>query len=63
MARRVADAFRGVPPQMSRQIEEGLAAVTTPEFWEVTDRGVNFDYIPEPQRGKLREFFRLIPSG
>ncbi len=27
---------------------EELLSVTQPEFWEITDRGVNFDYIAPP---------------
>ena len=27
-----------------------LLSVTEPEFWEITDRGVNFDYVPPDLR-------------
>jgi hypothetical protein len=31
--------------------------VTSKQFWEVADRGTNFDYIDDARKAKLREFF------
>lgn len=62
-ARRVAEAFTGVPGDLLRRIEDQLSSVASPDFWEVTDRGVNFDFMPEEQRKLLPDFFRLIPGG
>jgi hypothetical protein len=39
-----------------------LGRATSPEFWEVIDRGSNFDYLPEPQRAYLPAFLALLPS-
>ncbi len=38
-------------------IRDELLGVRTSEFWEISDRGVNFDFIPEEQKEHLLEFF------
>jgi hypothetical protein len=38
-------------------IRDELLAVHSPEYWEVIDRGVNFDYLPPERKQKLEEFF------
>jgi hypothetical protein len=38
-------------------IRDDLAAVRVSEYWEITDRGSNFDYLPPEQRKHLGEFF------
>lgn len=38
-------------------IRAELATVKAKDFWEVTDRGVNFDYLDDARRAKLDEFF------
>jgi len=35
--------------------------VTEPEFWEITDRGVNFDYLDPALRPPLRAFLQQLP--
>jgi len=37
-------------------------SVTDREFWEVTDRGVNFDYLDQGRKEKLDDFFARITS-
>jgi hypothetical protein len=44
-------------PERLRSIRDELLAVTSKQFWEVVDRGTNFDYLDEPRKEKLREFF------
>ena len=45
-------------------IRAELLAVTDKEFWEVTDRGVNFDYLDQGRKEKLDDFFaRVTPKG
>jgi hypothetical protein len=34
-----------------------MLAVSSKEFWEVVDRGTNFDYLDEARKAKLRDFF------
>lgn len=38
-----------------------LLSVTEPEFWEITDRGVNFDYLDPALRPPLRELLKQLP--
>lgn len=39
-------------------IWQELLDLDTPEFWEVNDRGVNFDYLAPEQKAQLEHFFR-----
>lgn len=38
-------------------IREELLAVESPYFWEITDRGTNFDWMPPEHRRRVLEFF------
>ncbi len=38
-------------------IRAELAAIDSKEFWEVTDRGINFDYLDQAQKAQLDTFF------
>jgi uncharacterized membrane protein len=38
-------------------IRSELLRVDSPEFWEISDRGRNFDYLPPAQKELLRTFF------
>jgi hypothetical protein len=40
-----------------RSIRDEMLSITSKEFWEVVDRGTNFDYLDERRKQKLREFF------
>ncbi len=44
------------------ELGEELLSVTEPEFWEITDRGVNFDYLDPALRPPLREFLKQLPA-
>ncbi len=44
-------------PERLRSIRDEMLAVTSKQFWEVVDRGTNFDYIDDARKDKLREFF------
>ncbi len=39
---------------------EELLSVTEPEFGEITDRGVNFDYVDPALRPHLRELLKQL---
>ena len=56
-ARRVFEDMKGEPPERLQSIQEELQAIEEPEYWEVTDRGINFDYLLPSRRAKLKEFF------
>jgi hypothetical protein len=44
-------------PERLRSIRDEMLAITSKQFWEVVDRGTNFDYIDDARKEKLREFF------
>ena len=59
-ADRIAADMHGEKPERLRSIRAELLAVTERDFWEVTDRGVNFDYLGEARKEKLDEFFARL---
>lgn len=56
-ARLIADDMSHEPPPRLLSIYESLASVTSKDFWEITDRGRNFEFMPEAQRDQLPIFF------
>ena len=59
-AQRIAADLRGEKPDRLASIRAELLAVSDREFWEVTDRGVNFDYLDGARKEKLNEFFARV---
>jgi len=57
----VQAALHQVEPDVLAMLGEELLSVTEPEFWEITDRGVNFDYLDPALRPPLREFLKQLP--
>jgi hypothetical protein len=43
-------------------IRDELHAVQAPEYWEITDRGSNFDYLSRERKLHMDEFFRWFPG-
>jgi Predicted membrane protein (DUF2254) len=60
-ARRIAEDMAGEEPGRLRVIREQLQAVDSKEFWEIIDRGRNFEYMPPAHRAQLDGFFASIP--
>lgn len=56
-AREVFRDMRYESPARLASIRDEILAVASPDFWEVTDRGTNFDYIPAARKRRLVEFF------
>jgi hypothetical protein len=56
-ARLIFADLKHEPPERRKAIHEALASVKTKEFWEITDRGRNFEFMPDEQREKLAVFF------
>ncbi|HET9955677.1 MAG TPA: DUF2254 family protein [Polyangiaceae bacterium] len=56
-ARRIARDMSGEPRERLLAIRQALEAVTSKDFWEIIDRGRNFEYMPPHQRAALNEFF------
>jgi len=56
-ADRICADMRGEKPERMASIRAELVAVNEKQYWEVTDRGVNFDYLEPCRKEKLDEFF------
>ena len=61
-ARRIYDDMAGESPERLRSIRDEMLSITSKDFWEVVDRGTNFDYLPDDRKQKLREFFADFAS-
>lgn len=58
LAKKIADDMRAEDPRRLRSMWTELANLDTPEFWEVNDRGSNFDYLTPEQKATLPRFFQ-----
>jgi hypothetical protein len=56
-ARRIANDMRDEPAERLKAIREQLERVESKDFWEIIDRGRNFEYMPPPQRSRMATFF------
>jgi hypothetical protein len=45
------------PPERLAAIRDELDRVETKDFWEIIDRGRNFEYMPPKQKAAMRRFF------
>ena len=59
-ARAIANDMREEPRERLLKIQHQLGAVESKEFWEIIDRGRNFEYMPPPQRACLTTFFEWL---
>jgi hypothetical protein len=62
-AERVAQDLRSERPDRLRSIRAELEQVVDAEYWEVSDRGVNFEFLPEAQRAVLPALFERVGAG
>ena len=60
LAKRIADDMADEPRSRLEQIKASLEGVTTKDFWEIIDRGRNFEYMPPRQRGQMTTFFAWV---
>lgn len=56
-ARRIFQDMRGERKERIDGIRAELEAVVEPEYWEVSDRGINFEWLPVERRAELARFF------
>ncbi len=56
-ARTIAKDMKDEPPDRLFAIRQQLEGVRTKDFWEIIDRGRNFEFMPEAQRNTMAEFF------
>ena len=59
-ARRIAHDMREEPLDRLQSIREQLERVESKDFWEIIDRGRNFEYMPPRQRGQMATFFQWV---
>ncbi|HJZ87820.1 MAG TPA: DUF2254 family protein [Polyangia bacterium] len=60
-AREIQRDMAAERPERLRSIRDELLSVASKDFWEVIDRGTNFDYLEPGRREKLRVFFGWFP--
>jgi hypothetical protein len=60
-AKRIADDMAGEERERLDAIREQLTRVEAKEFWEVIDRGRNFEYMPPRQKEQMDRFFQMLP--
>jgi Predicted membrane protein (DUF2254) len=59
-AKRIAEDMTGEDRARLDTIREQLAKVESKEFWEIIDRGRNFEYMPPRQKDQMAKFFGLL---
>jgi hypothetical protein len=59
-AKRIALDMVGEEPARLASIREQLERVESKEFWEIIDRGRNFEYMPPRQKDQMSRFFALL---
>jgi hypothetical protein len=62
-ARKIAEDMSSEPPERLLAVRRALESVTSKDFWEIIDRGRNFEYMPDKQRSRLPEFFGWLNVG
>jgi hypothetical protein len=62
LAREVHADMADEKPERMRSIREELLGITTKDFWEVIDRGSNFDYLEPARKEQLKTFFSWFPQ-
>jgi hypothetical protein len=61
-AAKIAADMAGEDRERLRAIREQLRRVETKAFWEITDRGRNFDYMPPRQKDQMDKFFAMLDA-
>ena len=57
LAREIYHDMKGESKEMLTRIWQELECTTSKEFWEINDRGVNFEYLPPEKKAMLPIFF------
>ena len=61
-ARQIFDDMKDERAERLRSICDELLRIETKDFWEVIDRGTNFDYVDDARKAQLKVFFSWFPS-
>ena len=59
----IGQSFRALDPAFILGLREELLQVTRQKYWEVSERRMNIEFVPAPQRERLREFFDGLLKG
>jgi hypothetical protein len=62
-ARRIHKDMSVEPAERVRSIREELERVETKDFWEIIDRGRNFEFMPKSQKKAMKKFFAWFEPG
>ncbi|HET7499507.1 MAG TPA: DUF2254 family protein [Kofleriaceae bacterium] len=57
---RIAADMAGEDRERLRSIREQLARVESKKYWEIIDRGRNFEYMPPSQKDQMERFFAML---
>lgn len=57
LARLIYEDMKNETPFRLRSIKTELHSITSKDFWEIIDRGINFDYLEPERKEKLELFF------
>jgi hypothetical protein len=61
-AARIAADMTGEDRERLRSIREQLARVESRKYWEIIERGHNFDYMPPRQKDQMDRFFAMLEN-
>ena len=61
-ARQIAADMSMEPIARLRSLRDQLSRPSSKDFWEVIDRGTNFDYLDDTRRERVKEFFSWFPG-
>jgi hypothetical protein len=59
---KIAEDMIGEDRARLRSIREQLSRVESKEFWEIIDRGRNFEYMPPRQKEQMERFFTMLDA-
>ncbi|MBN2525458.1 MAG: DUF2254 domain-containing protein [Deltaproteobacteria bacterium] len=62
LARTIFEDMQDELPSRLSSIRQELKSIRTREFWEINDRGINFDYLESDRRAALEMFFGWFPK-
>ncbi|MGZ3405337.1 MAG: DUF2254 family protein, partial [Polyangia bacterium] len=61
-ARQIFEDMKDERAERLRSICDELLRIESKDFWEVIDRGTNFDYVDDARKAQLKVFFSWFPS-
>ena len=59
----IRQSLAGLDPAFLAHVEDDLLHVKREKYWEISERRMHIDYVPDAQREKLREFFDQLLAG